>query len=323
MKPFRLLPLILLFLYSASLGYSQGTTAIKDSIDEHGAKITRIKDITDNPGKFENELVKVTGVVTQFTEGTSATTSFFWLMGNYGGLIKVNTSLDPPVTMNRYEILGTVITDVKDRVPILIERERVEIGVAETEPDYLVYILIGAVILLFVFVAIYIIRTRRSSPRYSKAEYEPEPEPKKAPEAEKSAEEPTRPRDESYSTIKITKSPPPTMVLVPGELEIIAGSDAGKTFKIAAYPGPEGSVVTIGRDAAKGDRKYAHIQLFEQTVSRKQAEIIYKNKQLFVKNLSDTNFTEIDGKPLSPGEQAEIQPNSVIKTGEVEFRYRR
>ena len=131
------------------------------------------------------------------------------------------------------------------------------------------------------------------------------------------------PNDSDFQTIKIsTDAAPKTMKLLPGFLEITAGADTGKKFSISGYPTPNGSIISIGREAVSGDRKYAHIQLTEPTVSRKQAEIIAVGSNLEVKNLSSTNLTQLNGLEIQAGQKMKLEPNSVIKTGEVEFAYR-
>ncbi|MGE5354026.1 MAG: FHA domain-containing protein [Acidobacteriota bacterium] len=130
--------------------------------------------------------------------------------------------------------------------------------------------------------------------------------------------------DSDFRTIKIVPAAPQTITFIPGVLEIISGDDAGKSFRIAGFPTAEGSIVSIGREVVTGERAYAHIQLNEKfrTVSRRQAELIYKDHKLFVRNLSETNLTQVDGVELKPGECAELKPEAKIRTGELEFQYK-
>jgi pSer/pThr/pTyr-binding forkhead associated (FHA) protein len=114
------------------------------------------------------------------------------------------------------------------------------------------------------------------------------------------------------------------MRYVPGELVVLSGEDRGKSFKIAGYPTSEGSVVTIGREPVTDERAFAHIQIEERfhTVSRKQAELIWKEKKLFVRNLSDTNPTQVNGIEIKPGKKVQLKPGAVMRTGELEFEYK-
>jgi len=126
---------------------------------------------------------------------------------------------------------------------------------------------------------------------------------------------------DDFKTIKIMASSPKTLKFIPGKLTIVSGEDTGKSFKIAGFPTSEGSIVSIGREEVKGDRAYSHIQLMQKTISRKQAEIVQKDGKLYVKNLSDTNFTQLDGIELKPNEKAELKAGAVLRLGELEVKY--
>lgn len=121
--------------------------------------------------------------------------------------------------------------------------------------------------------------------------------------------------------IRIIQSSPKILNIIPGRLQIISGLDKGREIPIMGFPGPDGSILTIGREKGNSQSETSYIQLLEKSVSRKQAEIIFLNNKLFVKNLSETNFTRLNGFNLKVGEVGEVSPNSIIKTGEVEFKY--
>lgn len=272
---------------------------------------TTIEEIFDNPGKFENEQVTISGIVNQYFQATTQTTSYYLVQGDFGGVMNVNTSEKPPVIFKKYKITGVVVIDQVLGRPILIEKSRTMVS---SGSSLTIYLLIGAVILLVVFLVLYIFRGRKASSSSPSSGTEP---------SAAGAYNPESSSGQDYATIRITTGPPPTMVLIPGELEIMSGLDKGKSFRIAGYPTAEGSVITIGREPVEGDRKYAHIQLMEKTVSRKQAEIIFRNGVLYVKNLSETNLTQVDGVALKPNEATELKPGTVIRTGEVDFKYKK
>ncbi len=261
-------------------------------------KVT-IEEIFDNPGQFENEEVVITGIVNQYFQSDTKTTSYYIVQGDYGGVINVNSSLKSPVIYKKYKIKGVVVIDQVLGRPVIIEKSRtIMLG-------WIFYALGGIVIVLLALLVVFIVRSLRSRSISPRQESElPE-------DADKN----------DYATIRIKSGPPPTMKIIPGKLEIITGLDKGKSFGIVGYPTSDGNILTIGRDPAKGDKKYAHIQLMEPTVSHKQAEIIYKGNTLSIKNLSTTNNTQVDGKILEEHESTELKPGMVIKTGEVEFKY--
>ncbi len=127
--------------------------------------------------------------------------------------------------------------------------------------------------------------------------------------------------DSDYKTIRVVKNTPKTMKFIPGKFVISDGKDRGKEFKIAAFPTNKGFIVTLGRKEVAGERAYSHIQLNEMTVSREQAELHLIENRLYIKNLSETNPTELNGNPLDPGQMDEVKPGSIVKAGEVEFQY--
>ena len=126
---------------------------------------------------------------------------------------------------------------------------------------------------------------------------------------------------DNLKTMVIPSTAPRTMKFIPGEFEVITGDDKGRIIKIGGYPTEDGSIVTIGREEVTGQRDFAHIQLKEKTISRRQAEIILKDGKMYIKNLSQTNYTKLDGKEIPPNTSSELNSGSVITFGEVEMKY--
>jgi len=126
---------------------------------------------------------------------------------------------------------------------------------------------------------------------------------------------------ENLKTMIIPATSSRTMKFIPGGLEVISGEDKGRIIRISGYPTPEGSTVTIGREPVTGPRDFAHIQFKERTISRKQAEIIYKDGKLYIKNLSETNFTCLDGREIPINTSLELTSGSILTFGEVEMKY--
>lgn len=124
-----------------------------------------------------------------------------------------------------------------------------------------------------------------------------------------------------FKTIKIASPTEKTLKFIHGQFIVLTGRDRGKPIRVAGFPTPEGSIVTVGRKPVEGERAYAHIQLDLQTVSRKHAELIYKDKKLFVKNLSKTNPTIINETEIAIGQEAELPIESELRIGEIKFKY--
>jgi hypothetical protein len=187
-----------------------------------------------------------------------------------------------------------------------------------SQSPVMLYVIVGGIAILFLLViAYFVIGSKKLPNKFSDEILVPNDDPITGEVSLESA--PVRSSD--FKTIRINIGGPNTLDTIPGKFEIISGRDIGKEFKMNGIPGPNGCVLTIGREKVVGDGGYSHIQLFEKTVSRKQAEIHYIDNKMYLINLSETNPTQLNGVELKPGETAEITDESVIKTGEVEFKY--
>ncbi len=140
--------------------------------------------------------------------------------------------------------------------------------------------------------------------------------------ATKESVQPEEKKDTSeFKTIKIAAPTEKTLKFIPGQFIVLTGRDRGKPIRVAGFPTPEGSIVTIGRDEVAGERAYAHIQLDLQTVSRKHAELIYRDKKLFIKNLSETNPTMVNEDEIPHGGEKEIAFDNEVRIGELKLKY--
>ena len=295
---------------------------------------TTIETIVTNPEKFADGAVEITGTATLYAPASSPSTGHYLLKGASGTAIRVNTTDGSPELRRKYKVTGIVYLDPATRVPFISEKSRVRTDLpeqaaspqaAEAEEGgswdkawlllILVVALVGVTVLLF--------RRRPQPPEPIEA---PAPASEPAPAPEQAAAPPPAPVESAsdLKTVRIVPPSPKTMRYVPGELVVLSGEDKGKSFKIAGYPTPDGSVVTIGRESVTDERAFAHIQIEERfhTVSRKQAELIWKEKKLFVKNLSDTNPTQVNGIEIKPGKRVQLKPGSIMRTGELEFEYK-
>ena len=202
--------------------------------------------------------------------------------------------------------------------------------VANFAKDNTLWIVGGAALGLLVLALIIVLALRK--PRQMPP---PPPMPTMEPASTKFKEEPATETvrinvDQDYTTIKLQQSAPATVKFIPGELEILNGLDKGKSFKMAGYPTSDGSVATIGRDhdgwqsQVAPERQYAHIRLKDEsnTLSRMQAELVHRGGTLYLKNLSKVNPAQVDGEDVPVNEVVEIKPDSIIKTGFIEFRYK-
>lgn len=111
-----------------------------------------------------------------------------------------------------------------------------------------------------------------------------------------------------------------TLQFLPGKLEVIEGRDVGQELRFVATAGPDGTAVTFGRSEGP---VYRHVQLYEQTVSRLHARMVFENRGWGLQNLSTTNPVVVNGAPLAAdGAKLNLRDGDRIEMGEVVFRYR-
>lgn len=297
------------------------------------ANRTSVESIVNFPGRYEHEHVVFEGHIMRYVAGTPTTSSYYEIQGDYGARLRVNTTAPKPIILKRYQVKGTLI--IYNDAPLVIESEKrlLEEAPARIVPpvadpkeivpettwlqDNMLYVLIVAGGVVLVLIVLIIVFANRRTP------VEPvKPGTGRAEEnRETIVEKPSFSTPSQYKTVRMAVNTPKTMRFMPGRLEIISTEDKGKSFKLTGFPAENGSVVTLGRESVLGEKGYSHIQLNDQTVSRKQAEIIYRDDKMFIKNLSETNYSKVDGREVKPNEVAEITNGTIIKTGAIEFKY--
>lgn len=302
------------------------------------AQSTTIENINSNPSKYEGNQVEVEGLVTQYVHD-KGTTSYYLIKGDFGGIIRVNTAEPAPETNQKYHVKGIVYINQNKGTPFISEKTKFiltsrsnEVVIRDTtinpppqvtvsNDNSLIYILIGFLLIL-IGVFAYFQFNKRKEPQFDQKGFGQNFNPPNYTPAQKYEDHPpTFSTESDYKTIKIVTSNPKTLKFIPGKLVISDGKDKGKEFRVAGYPTPDGFIVSIGRKEVNGERAYAHIQLKEMTVSRDQAELVHRNGKLMLKNLSETNLTQLNGEELNVGQVKEVTPGSKIRTGEVEFQY--
>ncbi|MBN1187437.1 MAG: FHA domain-containing protein [Bacteroidales bacterium] len=289
-------------------------------ISAQNTQVVELKDILKNPAAYNQEEVEVTGLAIQYVEATEKTTSYYYLKDDYGAIIKVHTAESRPETNVKYNVKGILYIDSDTELPFISERSKSEVVIIHTpikrktwlEENWLLVVIIGASALLLILISILLSKRKKGE----------------IPESLETGVKSSLDgmdlsvQKDNLKTMVIPASVPKTMKFIPGELEVLTGDDKGRIIKIGGYPTEEGSIVTIGRERVTGPRDFAHIQLKERTISRRQAEIILKDGKLYIKNLSETNYTKLDGKEIPPNTSAELNAGSVLTFGEVEMKYK-
>lgn len=269
-----------------------------------------IDEILANPTEYDNQLVNIKGQVTRFTPGSENVTDSYLILGEFGNTISVTTLDQKPEVFKVYEVEGTVVLDPYNGTPYVIEKQKelVRDTTGMNNPLILFAFFIGFLILA-VLVIVLLART-------SKLHGVERPKDMVTTSGNAAID-----YNNDFKTIRIPTNTPKTLQFIPGKLIITAGEDKGKEFLISGYPTPKGNVVSVGREVVVGEKMYSHIQLNDKTVSRRQAELIHKDDKLFLRNVSETNYTSLDGKELGTQEVRHIKKNAIIKMGDLEFQY--
>ncbi|MFY0688690.1 MAG: FHA domain-containing protein [Cyclobacteriaceae bacterium] len=279
---------------------------------QEDAEVIPVDSIMTNPGKYNNEFVMIRGQVTQYTPGGAQTAGSYMVQGDYGSPISVTTMDSKPEVFELYEVSGTVVIDPYTQQPYIIEKYKEQVNGTGLNNPVVLFLIFGGFLIMAILIIILSVRTGIIGGSNSAG---------KGVASAASGDENRIGYDNEFQTIRIPAYEQKTMKFIPGKLVVTAGLDKGKEFMISGYPSPKGNIVSIGRESVTGERAYSHIQLTEKTVSRKQAEIIQSDGKIYLRNLSETNFTSLDGDELPPEQEREIVSDSVIRMGELEFKY--
>jgi hypothetical protein len=303
-------------------------------------------EILKSPKSYVHEKVEVIGRIDKLANSPGKTTQFYVLQDDFGEAIRVRSTEGHPKAGERYRVTGVINIHSNSKEPYLGEIKRVLVDEQEAvapppepeiEDDDGVGIIVGMVILgaAFIAMAIFVASKRKEagsvaeeavesdSPLDIDAADEPVAAAKAA--ANSPANALASPAEETTevfetSTMKIELSPA-TMKFMPGSFEIISGEEEGNKIRIQGYPTANGAETTIGREVVKGDRRFAHLQLKEATVSRRQAQLVSQGGQYRLVNLGATNPSQVNGRELAVNESVELNAGDTVRFGEVELRF--
>lgn len=294
---------------------------------------TTVYDINRNPGNFVNENVAVEGLVTQYVAGTSTTVAHYIIRDDMGAEIQVNTTLESPVTNEKYRITGVVYHE--NRRLFISEMNRVSLAPAielpvapQAEQDNTLLYIVVVIGLLIVLILIYFLYTKTATTQSKGENFNLDQAAGQLPEQVNDDMMNQFMSDSGENTIVIDKEYM-TMKALPGKLVILNGEQANKELSLFGAPTPEGQVITIGRDSPdwkkqlKKGREHSHIRIKDstKTLSRLQAEMVLGNGEMRLRNLGEANPTVVDGVELSVGEIVALKSGSVIQAGNLKLRY--
>jgi len=136
-------------------------------------------------------------------------------------------------------------------------------------------------------------------------------------ELPKKKEQPASPA----KTVVMQKPQQTGIQLLPGNFTILAGSSPQEEIKLFGKFTSLGLIATVGREPGSQDRRKTHLEVGNNTVSRRPAAIIYRDNTLILKNLSSTNPTRMGTKEMKVGEELELFAGATVTMGTVLIRY--
>ena len=110
-----------------------------------------------------------------------------------------------------------------------------------------------------------------------------------------------------------------TLQFLPGRLQVVDGDDQKHEIRFVRAMG-EATEITFGRNTGK---RYRHVQLHSQTVSRMHARLTFADGSWLLTNLSETNPTVVNGQALDTSDATlSLRDGDRIELGEVVFVFR-
>jgi pSer/pThr/pTyr-binding forkhead associated (FHA) protein len=299
----------------------------------------RAAEIRAHPRAFLRTTVAVEGYVTQYVDSGATEAAFYYLKDDWGGLLRVQTRDVPPGVGRRYRVTGRVTIDTAVDDALLVEEAREELPLtpapaptpaihdagagnnqlakpvpAEPAAPQLaaVWLVTGVGAALAILALVVALTRRHRTPV-------PEPSwPSQSPA--ESAAPALSARTIEGRTIRMHAPPPNTVKIMPGWLEVL--SDDGSVKQVLFYRNREqaGSETTFGRLEGPS---YTHVQLKSQTVSARQAKVLFEGATALLTNLAspESNPTQINGRPLGTAETSPLSNGDVIAMGDVQFRF--
>jgi hypothetical protein len=116
---------------------------------------------------------------------------------------------------------------------------------------------------------------------------------------------------------------------LPGSIVVLNGVQANKKLNLYGFETERGTVITIGRDSPDWKLRVpqsawgSHLRIADSsnTLSRLQAEFIYIEGNMYIKNKGSINPTRVNGRILPYDSWVLITNNSRIQAGFLEMHY--
>lgn len=315
-----------------------------------GAKNQSVKEVTAKKSEYLNTEFKLKGVIHKpdSTDSKKEDPYFYWLVDRADDSLEIHS--DEKLEIDReYRIEGR-LKEKEERLYFKVsDPECLDCEEEDSESSGLMIILIGAVVVLLAVILFILLRNNKAKsnqpnypsspapPRGSAGSPSPPPAAPGAPVsggsnpgsrptdgmstiAFTSSQIPKEPITDS-STIVMQKKPDTASNEIPG-LFVLLMPDGEHEKKLQGVPTGLGLIATLGRQEVDPKKAASHLLVKHPTVSRKQAELIFNEGKLYLRNLSASNPSKINGRPLEVGSMEEVPSASKIMVGEIEITYK-
>ncbi len=254
--------------------------------------VTYISDILNNPTRFMNMTVVISGRVQESNPAGPTTPGSFVLTDDSFGSITVLT-YNPPAPGAQVTIEGVVQIDPSTQTPYVRELKVVSGGL----PVPIWAIIAAAVVLILIVVLVVILRR----PSFREEKMEPALTGTKGTAATLGAGRTEKVRMTEYGGAAKTDKVPTNAA----QLEIISGERQGEKIILVMEN-------LIGRE--KGN-----IRFTDKSVSREHARVRYTGGKYFLSNVSLTNPTRVNGQPVS--DEHELSEGDEIQFGVIKGKF--
>lgn len=268
--------------------------------------------------KYKGEKVTLVGWVTAEKRVDTVSIKSYYLRDRFASLIQIRTDEELPEINTKIKLDGIALEDpefgdiyIQELKRFVEKREEEDAPIVSKENKWIPY-LIAIIIVVFVALVVLIIWM-------NKIQKEPMKEEKREKGREEIKEKVERDLEveevAEYNTVKVYK----TVKALPGKLAILREGKETDPFHLTDSTGK--GEIPIGRESP--DIKEG-IRIIDKsnTMSRRQAKILYRNKKFYLLNIAgeEVNPTIVNGKELEKGEEVELNLGDIMEMGNVKLK---
>ena len=286
----------------------------------------RVKEVLNETSKYANRQIQVAGKVERWIEqGDSEKTGLYVLRDNFGDDIKVRTVKPIPVVGDRVTVNGLLIRDEKHNKTYLQDvndssassSQMEAASAASSNTSAMEYVksnrslIAVAGIGFFVFAFIIFIATRVGKTKNKVIDV-----PDFSFDETQTVMIDVNGKFDNPVSVSMDES---TVIMMPGHFEATKGPKefVGQKFYLTSL------ITKVGREEAGVDKSIGWIKLPASctSISRYQADIVYKDKVCHIDHKSKTTETRVNGSSITLGHPVPLANGTTIDFGSVELKF--